>query len=267
MLVFFAILLICLCLLKAGVRLTWLLLVFAVAGVISGVQHQMAAKAIAEGYSEFADLSVTALEPESDESIVSWASRLNRSIYEGTAHCHPADFAMTWLERALTWIVDGELFVQGILLKERFVCGYCHQRAYLFSEQLRRQGVESNLLGLYGHVVATFSDGVRTFVADPDYGVGPFVFDDTTVESASATVQSAYSSHDADIRNLLTGFYVSLRNNGPYQSNDALDSIRDDQRRFFVLADSVSLLLLILSALFFISMAARLVHARLSQAR
>lgn len=254
--------LVCLCLLRAGMSLRWLAYVIAVSLTISSIQHQIAKRSIVEGFSDYADLSESVLDRGLDESVHSWAFRLNRSIYEGTAHCDPSEFDMTWLEAALAWLIDDELFDHGILLRERFACGFCHQRAYLLSEQLRTQGVETKLLGLVGHVVATFSDGVQTYVVDPDYGVGPFVFDDTSRDSAFRTVQSAYDSYDTDVRTLLSGLYVSLENNGSYKSNEYLDRIRDRQRRFFPYAENLSWLLLMLSALLVAGTAAWPVFSR-----
>lgn len=118
---------------------------------------------------------VTGLEIAPGEKPLGYAKRLSDTVHLTTYHCDPTNYALSWLDQVMWWSTNyTDAFADGVLVRERFNCGFCHQRAFLVAEQLEKEGISAEVYGLYGHVVARFWVGGNPYFVDPDLGVGPF---------------------------------------------------------------------------------------------
>jgi hypothetical protein len=68
--------------------------------------------------------------------------------------------------------------VYGILLPENG-CGFCHQSAFILAKALLNQGISASVFGLNGHVVTLVDISNVKWIADPDAGIGPFLYSTT----------------------------------------------------------------------------------------
>lgn len=113
-----------------------------------------------------------------EETDLGYLKRILDSVHLSTYHCERDGFHLSLLERLAVRLSGGiSLFSnEGILMRERFICGYCHQRAFIEAKILSDNGMPTDVLSVNGHVVArTAIDGVE-YITDPDYGVGPFEY-------------------------------------------------------------------------------------------
>lgn len=55
-------------------------------------------------------------------------------------------------------------------------CGFCHQVAYVLAESLVRNGISARAYGLNGHVVTQFEANGTSYISDPDFGIGPYIY-------------------------------------------------------------------------------------------
>ena len=174
-----------------------------------------------------------------------WVGEQTDLIYLTTGHCQPLHFQLSWVESVLRMIRNSNAmaFSAGIVVKSRFRCGFCHQRAYLLFERLRERGIEAMVLGLNGHVVTQFELSGRTYFTDPDYGVGPFEFTDSASEPVRR-VHAAYAQYPTKLRNRLATMFASFDDNEPYLY---LDKIKSMQLNFFLRANVIVGFLLLIS--------------------
>ncbi|MDX8520159.1 hypothetical protein [Mesorhizobium dulcispinae] len=176
--------------------------------------------------SEIAD---TVLDITEGESQLGYVKRVTDVVHLSTFNCQPTEFSLSWLERIFLWLSGSpSLFVEGILVKDRFTCGFCHQRVFLVRQALQRNGITSDLFGLNGHVVARVNIDRKQYYTDPDYGVGPFPAAADTLEEA---VRSNYSLAASGDLELLVGFYNSAEDNKPY--GDYIDRVFEKQAALF----------------------------------
>lgn len=133
------------------------------------------------------------------EPPLEFAARANQEIFLATWHCDfderrhslPAYLAASWWGDDLS----PRFRKVGYLHPEIITCGFCHQRAFIAARTMLANGLQGvRVLGLNGHVVATFETDGQTLIVDPDYGVGPFRIDlePERVEHRVSQVESAY---------------------------------------------------------------------------
>ena len=165
------------------------------------------------------------------ESALDFAGRVTFVVHHATYNCAAEAIGQSWWT-ALSYrlgLLDGE---QGLLSLESFRCGFCHARAYILAGALRKGGIaDATALSLYGHVVTTFLlDGER-YVADPDFGIYPFVLPDDT-EALRRAVEKNYSPivryHNVLTVVTISDIYASRENNTAY-SFEYLNNIRESQ--------------------------------------
>lgn len=115
------------------------------------------------------------------EPELAYALRLSRYVHESSYHCEAADLPFSWIETALA-AAARPVFAEGLLVRERFRCGLCSQRAGMLDQLLHERGIASDVLGLNGHVVVKVGD----HVVDPDFNVGPFLYSDPDLYRTAA---------------------------------------------------------------------------------
>lgn len=185
------------------------------------------------------------------DSLLADVERLTRAVFESSEHCEVSDLRLSWLENTILALNPfSNLFQQGVLVRERFRCGYCHQRAFLLLEMLQahfaRTGATAEMLGLNGHVVLQFRMQGRTFLTDPDYGVGPFAYHSED-NALAREVASAYVG--LPNLNQLLSMYLSREDNGAYSSTHSFNSIKSKQLWWFQFANIVGASLLLFGCL------------------
>ena len=179
-----------------------------------------------------------------EQNVLAWVRDLTRYEHLTTGHCDAENVGFSSLERILLaiWRSSAMVFTDGLLVRSRFSCGFCHQRAYLLFELLRARGIEAIVFGLEGHVVTRFVLNQRTFIADPDYGVGPFEYSESASE-LMRVVHTEYSAYDEELQGRLADMYTSFENNGIFPVKGGLDALRSRQEEFFMRAKIVAGLL------------------------
>ena len=150
------------------------------------------------------------------ENDLTFAARLTTNVHRATYHC----------EMGQDWGSYGLLAIEG------FVCGYCHQRAYILAKALLNGGLSSaTMLGLNGHVVTVFTHDNQLYAADPDYGVLPFALPPDPAAIATK-VRAVYGPvgqlHGSALLNLIVDAYSTTSNNS-YYNMQTLQSISASQ--------------------------------------
>lgn len=185
------------------------------------------------------------------ENLLAEVKAVTRGVFENTEHCEVSDLRLSWLENTILALNPfSNIFQQGVLVRERFHCGYCHQRSFILleilQERFERSGAVAHMQGLNGHVVLQFEVGGRTFLTDPDYGVGPFEYhrEDSVL---STEVTKAY----AGIPNLnqMLSMYLSRKDNLAYSSTDSFNIIKLKQLWWFRISSVVGAFLIFFSCI------------------
>jgi len=165
------------------------------------------------------------------ESSLDFSGRMMSVVHHATYHCSPEQIGQSWWTYAAhkLRLLKEE---QGLLSLLSFHCGFCHARAFILAVALRNGGIpDATAYGMGGHVVTTFHlDGAR-YVADPDFGIHPFILpeDPSAIRKA---VEKNYSPivryHNPETIAELNDIYSSLENNLLY-SFEYLINLRDSQ--------------------------------------
>lgn len=181
------------------------------------------------------------------ENLLVEVGGLTRAVFENSEHCEVSDLRLSWLENAILALNPfSNLFQQGVLVRERFRCGYCHQRSFLLMEMLQarfeRSGAVAQMHGLNGHVVLQFAVQGRTFLTDPDYGVGPFEYhsDDSALSREISQTYAGVPNHKQ-----MLALYLSREDNRAYSSTDSFNTIKSKQLWWFRFSNFVGAFLLL----------------------
>lgn len=171
------------------------------------------------------------------EEVLAFVRRATMQLHLSTYACHPHEMQLSLLERLL---VLGERqpspFSDG-LLTARLRCGYCHQIAHRLVVALQGAGIDAQVYGIGGHVIARITlDGV-TYAADPQYGVGPFRWPSDPVQLRDNVI-AAYADtvifmSPAD-KHEMAERYITEADNAPYTG---LAQKQERQERLFALAN------------------------------
>ncbi len=145
-----------------------------------------------------------------------------------------------------------------MLTPKYFRCGYCHQRAYILSKTLRNNGIAAKTYGLHGHVVTVFTVGSSFYIADPDYGVAPFLVDVTDSEAmkAAAARHYAFLNDDDSIADQKNQYRLVLRAydrtdlDGQYRHSAYLDTVAERQEHLLDHAETIRTLVLLAAIAF-----------------
>ena len=177
------------------------------------------------------DTAFDRLSGEDDRSLM---ARLNTLVHKSTWHCKPTDYELSTIEQRVYGIMDEpRMFQDGILVRERFTCGFCHQRASLLVQSLVANDIDAAVFGLNGHVVvrAELPDEILYF--DPDYGVGP-------INGSTESILNSYEPMPYGNPQSILAMYQSTNDNA-YYSKERLNYEISAQRRLFQEADQIAL--------------------------
>lgn len=170
----------------------------------------------------------TRLKRQNGESDLDFATRLNLVIHNSTYHCGPQD-NRTLAERVL-FSLSKQSAEQGLLTPE-LRCGLCHQRAYILAKSLANSGLNTIVFGLNGHVVTLVElSGVR-LIFDPDYGVGPFNYDEYDPSMMNDTYRHKYWTSET----VAAGSLSTKDDDDEYYTMSILDDISIKQQRLLYL--------------------------------
>ncbi len=167
----------------------------------------------------------------SDESLLKFSGRMTDVVHFATYNCLPDQIGQSWWTYTVhkLGLLQEE---QGLLSLLSFRCGFCHARAFILAAALRQGGIaDATALGINGHVVTFFHINDEQYVADPDFGIHPFI-----LPSDPAAIQEVVEKNYIPIvrsHNILTvatvsDLYESVEDNRLY-SFEYLANIRDSQ--------------------------------------
>lgn len=158
---------------------------------------------------------------KADETDLAFTERAMRTIHRATYHCEARQNSQT-LAATLAASRAPETSTFGYLDPSILRCGFCHQRAFLLTETLRRGGItNARTFGLNGHVVTLVRIGDASYMVDPDFGVGPIKYEST---SYASTAVSHYSTvTDAEmVKHLTDGAFSTMGDDVEYMTHDWL---------------------------------------------
>jgi len=172
------------------------------------------------------EAQLRALSNRQQESIESYVSRLNNLVWQSTVH-YWRDEGIDKYHIRVPFYENYLLFIASYLKPAEYrkyeFCNYrkaidrgvalCSQRATILSQILARNGVDSRIVELKGHVVVTVQVDKKNdtwWIADPDYGV-VIDHDIATIHKDSEIIKPYYSArgYDAETISNLTGIYAT----------------------------------------------------------
>lgn len=201
-----------------------------------------------------ADIKPVIWQKHESESILSYAARLSSKVHSSTYHCNPADYTLSFLESAVYagfrrfQPTTNFAWDEGLLVMDKALCGFCHQRAYFLSKILTSNDVPARPYGVNGHVVVIFQAEGQQWLVDPDYDVAPFLYDvssEALFEMALQLYRPASWSNEASVAKMIS----SKHDNGYYNSVAGLRSAEDAQAVIFKYADYAAYAILVLGSL------------------
>lgn len=164
-----------------------------------------------------------------NESNLEFASRVTAFIYNNSFHCNTFKYYLG---------PHSKTSVYGLLTPEYAPCGLCSQINFWVNKILRENNIDSDLLGIEGHVVATLNvSGSYAWILDADYGIAPFLVNLTSGDSMKRGAEIAYAAmlnHSPDSRkvyNKIVSYYSNIEDDSRYNL-ELLDEIYEDQKQF-----------------------------------
>ena len=186
-----------------------------------------------------------------------FAARVTKVIHNSGYNCKPTN-SPEWLSHLLSVFNILEFKKIGVLTPKYFRCGFCSQRAYILSRTLRNNGVAAKAYGLEGHVVTVFTVGSFFYIADSDYGVGPFEVDVTDTMAMTNAAARHYAHLNGDeataaqknqYRSVLRA-YDQKENDGQYYNSAYLDTVAERQEQLLDHAGTIRALVLLAAIAF-----------------
>ena len=188
----------------------------------------------------FDDRRLSRIAGENDQQ---FAARIGRNVYGATYNCQDLSVKQKWLIHLIEKFGLADSFglqdqhLVGLLSARNFVCGYCHQTAYIAARALINGGVAADVFNLNNHVITRFFSDNRTFYLDPDFGVGPFSVEDPEFEN---TIKAAYRpiSSDSQFFDVINGM-LNKEDDHPYFSMDMLGELANRQEKLIAAEDFI----------------------------
>lgn len=214
----------------------------------------------------FDDSRLSRIAGEDDQQ---FAARIGRNVYGATYNCQDLSVKQKWLIHLIEKFGLADSFglqdqhLVGLLSARNFVCGYCHQTAYIAARALINGGVAADVFNLNNHVITRFFSDNRTFYLDPDFGVGPFSVEDPEFEN---TIKAAYRpiTSDSQYFDVINGM-LNKKDDQPYFSMDVLGKLANRQENLIAAEDfiewSALIAALFLAAPLFTWLRTRTAHA------
>ena len=167
------------------------------------------------------------------ETDLEFATRVISFVYQNSFHCNTfKNYSGPHSKTA----------VYGLLTPEYAPCGLCSQINFWVNKILRNNNVDSSLLGIEGHVVATLNiSGTHVWILDADYGVAPFL---VNLKSSTSMRRGALNAYAAMVNQSLKSRKVYYRivsyygniNDDSFYDLTLLDEIYEDQKSFAIKA-------------------------------
>ena len=216
----------------------------------------------------FDKLRFANIRKERDESAETFLKRVSDVVYDGSFHCDFDSFRLNLLSHAsllIRGLPDEVFYTYGILDRQNFECGFCHQRAYVASSILKENGLDAVPYALNGHVVTKVNSSKRAFFIDPDHRVPVIEATDdgdlkNRLKTAYKYTEDLYGAAYAD---KIIDFFLTTDDNRDYDVAP-LDQAKNHQVNVFTDARffAVSLFIILMSGFFLVgSLIARLSRA------
>lgn len=170
------------------------------------------------------------LERKPHETDMEYATRMNMVVGSAFYHCKyytkenifekiAAPFSKTWSQ-------------VGFLQPDRN-CGFCHQAAYILAKVLNAQGITAYPIGMNGHVCVLMKDGNNEYIFDPDYVVGPMIYQDHMTHYISELYENKQNN-----KGLHKAFATST-DDRPYYSMKVLNEADAEQARILSIVKGI----------------------------
>jgi hypothetical protein len=195
-----------------------------------------------------AELPPSAFARLDGEKDIDYVARMTTLVHLSTYHCEPWEHQLSLpgmiVQNAMAAVGRDPQFYQGLILKRTLRCGFCSERAIALSRILSHHGIESHAHGLNGHVASIFTvDGVE-YLADPDYGVGPFAYN-----APAADLREIYlSSSIPELIDLVVPIIADRTDDYPYFEPSYLDGLKKLRRVFYGAASTLAAVTALLGA-------------------
>lgn len=183
------------------------------------------------------------LKRRSHEGDLDLAQRLTSTISASIYHCE-FDEAPRLLEN-LVFLFKIPEFEQGHLALKSLRCGYCHQIAYILAKALLLQGIPAEVWGLNGHIVTLITIDQIRYIADPDFGIGPIKYEETT-SNKTLKLYLDIVGDDTLWQEAVRKPLSSLDDDGRYYSMDELNEIEKSQERVILKLETTAYILMLL---------------------
>jgi hypothetical protein len=180
------------------------------------------------------------LKKRDGENPLEFAARATAAVYRAFYHC---DMRLRWPPGAeqLETQKPGLFREVGVLSLEHFICGYCHQRAFILASAIKRAGIQARVWGINGHVVTIFSIEGKDYAADADFGIDPFRVNLTSPDELRSSVANAYEvlihRHGIKMIETIVEYYTTIEDNVEYYNMEHLHKLALEQRKLLSLLD------------------------------
>lgn len=173
-----------------------------------------------------AELPRSAFARGEGETDVNYAARMTMLVHHSTYHCDAGDHQLSLpgliVQSAMRLVGRDPQFYQGLVRKRTLRCGLCSERSIALSKILSDHGLDSYAQGLNGHVASKFTVNGIDYLADPDYGVGPFPY-----ASTEAELRQIYSASSIpDLTDLVLPIIADRTDDYVYFERSYLDGLK-----------------------------------------
>jgi hypothetical protein len=166
-----------------------------------------------------------------NEFEIEFITRATMEIYHKTFHCN-----YVAMDKFTTNFSPSQTFSQGYLGLDYVPCGLCNQRAFWLASVLKNNYIESEIIGLSGHVVVLvkLQGEDKKIIFDPDYGVVGVPYEVDNLKNFRENLFKAYShvlEYNFNKINEVVEFYLSYEDNEIWDL-DSLFSLHLSQNEF-----------------------------------
>jgi hypothetical protein len=180
-----------------------------------------------------AEIPQTEFTRRAGESDLAYVKRITQIVHLATYHCPPTNFGLSFIETAVENVMirlhRDPQFDMGLVDRKRIRCGFCSEQSVVLASILRENGMDARALALTGHVAAlVVVDGVE-YLADPDYGVGPYPYN-LPVEK----LRSLYrASSLPEMTNIVVPMIANREDDAPYYSPKFFEDLKTTRNEMF----------------------------------
>jgi len=170
-----------------------------------------------------------------DESEIDFARHVNLEISNAYYHC---DYLATsnLIDKVASW--RSKTYKEVGFLAPNRACGLCHQAAYILARTLTLNGLNATPLGLNGHVVVLLESDGHSYILDPDFGVGPFVYEEKMWSKIANFYPKLITENDTT-NQLLKEIFFTKADDAAFYSLEWLRNAELEQHRSKTFAKAV----------------------------